>query len=186
MRWIALTLICLAAAGVAATAATARTGSLIVVKTGATAPLATGIGDPIFQSSQETTAYGMAHAAGATYARIFAHWNAIAPDTLPASGFVQTDPNSPYYHWAALDASIAAANAAGITPIVDILGIPAWAYHDPYLSVFKAGTPDITKLGAFATALAARYDGPASPVAHVFSVWNEPNFNRNLYPQSPT
>src|SRR5262245_59717728 len=112
MRWIALTLICLAAAGVAATAAAARSGSLIVVKTGATAPLATGLGDPVFQTSQATTAYTMAHNLGVTYARVFVHWNTIAPATLPASGFVPTDPNSPYYHWNALDDSVAAANAA--------------------------------------------------------------------------
>lgn len=185
MRWIALTLICLAATGVAATAATARTETLITAKTGPTAPIWSGLGDTVFQSSQATTAYTMASQIGTKYARLFVHWNAIAPSTLPASGFVPTDPASPYYHWAPMDSSVAAANAAGITPILTILGTPSWAYHVQPAGAFKAGQPDITKLGQFATAVAARYHG-SSPSAHVFSLWNEANFNRNLYPQSAT
>jgi hypothetical protein len=182
MRRIALPLICVAVAGVAATAATARTAVIFVVKTGPTAPLATGLGDPVFQGPQATTAYAMARNAGATYARLLVYWNSIAPKTLPASGFVATDPASPYYHWSSLDASVTAANAAGITPILDIVGTPSWAYNvQP--GAWTGGSPKLGALGAFATAIAKHYDG-SSPAAHVFSVWNEPNYNKNLYPQS--
>ena len=181
MRWFALSLICVSAAGVVATAATARTGSLIVATTGPTAPLATGLGDTVFQGPQATTAYAMAHNAGATYTRFVVHWNAIAPKTLPASGFVPTDPTSPYYHWRSLDASVTAANAAGITPILDITSPPNWGFSVKP-GIWTGGSPKLKALGAFATAIAQHYDG-SSPAAHVFSVWNEPNYTKNLYPQ---
>src|SRR5580765_1688006 len=184
MRWIALSLICVSAAGVVATAATARTGTLIVATTGPTAPLATGLGDPVFQkAAQATTAYAMAHNAGATYVRLLVRWSAIAPKTLPVSGFNPVDPASPYYRWAALDASVSAANAAGITPILDITSPPGWGYSVKP-ATWSGGLPKLYALGAFATAIAKHYDG-SSPAAHVFSVWNEPNFRKNLNPQDP-
>ena len=183
MRWIALLLICVTAA-VATTAATARTGTLIVATTPATAPLATGLSDQLFQSSQAATAYAMARGAGATYARLLARWNAVAPQTLPVSGFVPTDPASPYYRWSSLDASVAAANAAGMTPMLDIVLPPRWAYSVKPAE-WSGGAPKIAALRAFATAIAKHYDG-SGPSAHVFSVWNEPNFKKNLYPQDPT
>jgi|SRR5579862_450368 len=186
MRWIALTLICVAIAGVAATAATARTdaSALPTITTAPTAPLATGLGDPVFQGPQATTAFTMAHHSGASYARLFVYWAGIAPRTLPKTGFVPTDPKSPYYHWTGLDASVRAANVNGITPILDITTPPSWGYSVKP-GTWTGGSPNLTMLGQFATALAKHYNavGPA-PVAHVFSVWNEPNFNRNLYPQS--
>ncbi len=185
MRWIALPLVCAAAAGVAATAATARTDArtVITATTGPTAPLATGIGDPVFQSPQAATAYAMARAAGATYARLVVPWSSIAPKTLPASGFAPADPTSPYYHWTSLDASVSAALAAGVTPMLDIVSPPGWA-----LSVkrgtWTGGSPKLLQLSAFATAIATHYDGSGpAPGVHIFSVWNEPNYNKNLYPQ---
>src|SRR4051794_13262519 len=119
MRRIALPLICVAV--VATSAATARPASrsLIPATTGPTAPLATGLGDPLFQGAQAPAAFAMADKAGATYARLFVHWASIAPTTLPPSGFVPTDPKSPFYHWGAMDASVAAADAHGIAPILD-------------------------------------------------------------------
>src|SRR5262249_16576629 len=168
-RWIALLVVCVSAAGVVATAATARTESLIVATTGATAPLATGLGDPVFRTSQATTAYGMARNAGATYARLLVRWSAIAPKTLPASGFNPADPTSPSYRWRSLDASVSAANAAGVTPILDIVSPPGWGYSVKP-GPWSGGSPKLPALGAFATAIAKHYDG-SSPAAHVFSVW---------------
>ena len=188
MRWIALSLICVAAAGVAATAATARPDarSVIIATTGRTAPLATGISDPLFQRPHATTAYTMASKTGATYVRLMAPWASIAPKTLPVSGFDPADPASPYYHWSSLDASLSAAQAAGLTPILDIIAPPAWAYNvEP--GTWTGGSPKIADLGAFATAIATHYDGSGpAPAVHIFSVWNEPNYNKNLFPQSPT
>ena len=185
-RWLALSLVCATIAVVAATGATASADvhaaapTLVTATTGATPPLATGLQDPLFSGSQKTTAYAMASQAGATYIRLIVAWNSIAPATLPQSGFDATDPTSPYYHWSALDASVSGAEAAGLTPILDIFGTPSWAYSVQPTST-TGGTPQVSALGDFATAIATHYAG--SP--HVYSVWNEPNFNRNLYPQDP-
>jgi hypothetical protein len=184
-RWIALPLICVVVAGAAA--ATARTDArrLLVATTPSTAPLATGIGDSIFQGTQGPTAYAMARHAGATYARVMVSWQSIAPKTRPASGFDPTDPTSPYYHWDALDASVAAAHANHITPILDIVSPPGWTYSVKP-GVDTGGSPNVADLHAFATAIAKHYDGSGpAPAEHVFSVWNEPNFKQNLYPVSP-
>jgi hypothetical protein len=186
MRLIALPLICVTVACVAATAATARTDAraVIVVTTGPTAPLATGIGDPVYATHQAATAYAMTHRAGATYARLIVKWNSIGPGTFPVGGFTRSDPKSPYYHWKSLDASVLAANAAHMTPILDIIAPPAWAYAVPK-GVWTGGSPKLAELHGFAAAIAKHFDGHApAPVAHIFSVWNEPNYNKNLYPQN--
>ena len=189
MRWVALPLICAAVAAVAATAATARTATpearaLVVATTGPTPPLHTALQDPIFQGPQQTTAFGMARQAGATYVRLIVRWASVAPTTLPGSGFDPTDPASPYYDWSALDSSVSGAEAAGLIPMLNIVGQPpSWAY-DVQPGAWTGGTPQIAALGAFATAVASRYDGSGpAPAVHVFSVWNEANFNRNLDPQ---
>ncbi len=185
MRLIALPLICVAVACVAATAATARTEqrSVIVVATGPTAPLATGLGDPIYETHQAARAYAMTRQTGATYARLIVKWDSIAPTKFPVGGFTRGDPKSPYYRWKALNASVLAANAAGITPILDIVAPPNWAYAVKR-GTWTGGSPKIAELHAFATAIAKHFDGVSpAPVAHVFSVWNEPNYNKNLFPQ---
>jgi hypothetical protein len=77
------------------------------------------------------------------------------------------------------------AEAAGLTPILDIAGAPTWAYAmEP--SGGNAGTPEAAALGQFATALATHYGGSilGAPIAHVFQVWNEPNVSLNLSPVS--
>jgi hypothetical protein len=187
MRWAALPpiLVAVACAGVAATTATATAKtsarSLAVATTGPTAPLATGLSDPVFLGPQASTAFAMAKQAGATYARIMVSWASIAPQTLPDHGFDPTDPNSHYYRWSPLDASVSAAQAAGITPILDIVAPPDWAYYvEP--GTWTGGQPNVGDLGDFATALAAHYAGSV----HAFSVWNEANYTKNLYPQDPT
>jgi cellulase (glycosyl hydrolase family 5) len=143
-----------------------------------TAPLVTAIADPaLYGGSQRVAAFQMTRAAGATYARLSVIWRAIAPSVRP-QGFVATDPTSGGYSWGGLDAAVQAADAAGLTPILDISSVPRWAYsrqpHSP-----NAGTPKTSALGDFATALARHY-----PDEHVFQVWNEPNLSLDLYPIS--
>jgi hypothetical protein len=124
----------------------------------------------------------MTKAAGAAYARLNVSWRSIAPSTPPA-GFVATDPTSPGYSWAGIDAIVEAAENAGLTPILDIVGTPDWAYQTRPSGV-NAGSPKVADLGDFATALATHYDGLTSgaPDAHVFEVWNEPNLSLYLSP----
>jgi hypothetical protein len=155
-----------------------------------TAPLVTAVSDPwLFNSSQETTAFAKTRAAGASYVRLSVNWNAIAPGTRP-DGFVATDPTSPGYSWSNTDTIVERAEAAGLTPIMDISGTPNWAYAKKPQGV-NAGTPKAAYLGQFATALAKHYDGgeglaAGGPVAHVYQVWNEVNNSLFLGPVSAT
>ncbi|HZT84237.1 MAG TPA: hypothetical protein VE984_02300 [Gaiellaceae bacterium] len=155
--------------------------------TKSTAPLATAITDPwLYNSPQERAAFSKTQAAGASYARLSLSWNAIAPSTRPV-GFVATDPTSRGYSWSNADVLVAGAEAAGLTPILDIAGAPHWAYAKKPQGV-NAGTPKAADLGAFATALAKHFDGttPGVPAAHVFQVWNEVNNSLFLGPVSAT
>ena len=86
-------------------------------------------------------AFARTSAAGATYARISVHWNSIAPATPPAD-FVAADPTSPGYSWEGIDAIVEAADAAGLTPILDIDEPPVWpaehvfqVWNEPNLSL---------------------------------------------------
>ncbi|HZT84236.1 MAG TPA: cellulase family glycosylhydrolase [Gaiellaceae bacterium] len=156
-----------------------------MIATRGTLPLRTGLLDPLFTSSERQTAFAMAQAAGATYIRLSVPWRAIAP-AVPSSNFVATDPTSPGYQWTGFDSVIGQAEAAGLTPILDIVGTPDWAYARQPQGV-NGGTPQLAALGQFATALATHYDGaaPGVPAGHVFQVWNEPNVSLNLNPVNP-
>jgi hypothetical protein len=151
--------------------------------TGGTLPLTTAIADPgLFNSGQRATAFTMTRAAGATYARLSVQWRVIAPEIRP-DGFVATDPRSPGYSWGSLNAAVEAADAAGLTAILDIGSVPKWAYATRPRRP-NGGTPKVAALEDFATALATHFDGgtPGVPAEHVFQVWNEPNLSLNLYP----
>lgn len=155
--------------------------------TGSTAPLATALVDPtLFFSSQRESAFARANAAGATYVRLNTSWRNIAPTVRPA-GFVATDPTSPGYSWGGFDAVVGEAEAAGLTPILDVADTPRWAYAKKPSGV-NAGAPKAGALRDFATALATHFDGgnPGVPEAHVFQVWNEPNVSLYVSPVSGT
>jgi hypothetical protein len=168
--------------GVAASAASGK--SVRTYSTKATMPLRTSLFDPFtFDGSQRDVAFAKAAASGATYVRIIARWSSIAPATPPA-GFVADDPASPGYYWGWLDSSIEAAEQAGLTPIVDVGGPPSWALSSKPKAP-DGGSPKISSLRAFATALATRYDGKHGPPrATVYQVWNEPNLSLDLSPTS--
>jgi hypothetical protein len=166
--------------------AAAETSARHVIATRATIPLRTAFFDHTFESPQQATAFTMAKAAGASYVRLEVPWRSIAPATRP-SGFVATDPTSVGYDWRGIDSAVVGAGASGLTPILDIVGTPEWAYKDLPLNV-NAGTPNVADLGNFATALATHYDGSTSgvPAEHVFQVWNEPNNSLDLNPVTPS
>jgi Cellulase (glycosyl hydrolase family 5) len=147
-----------------------------------TIPLRTSLLDPFtFTGSQQATAVKMARAAGASYLRLVVPWSEVAPITRPGD-FVPTDPESPSYTWAWLDGSVAAIEANGMTPILDITSAPSWALARQGKGR-TAGAPSATALGAFAKAVALRYDGfNGEPPVHVFQVWNEPNLSLDLSP----
>ena len=83
-----------------------------------------------------------------------------------------------------MDSILGEAEAAGVTPILDITTpLPTWAYQTQPDSV-NGGSPKIADLADFATALATHYNGltTGAPVEHVFQVWNEPNLSTNMSP----
>jgi hypothetical protein len=177
----------LVAAGcfLAATAgtATAKTNEARhVIATPRTLPLRTAILDPLFSGPNRQQAFTMAHGTGATYLRLSVVWRAIAPGEKP-DGFVASDPTSAGYKWTGLDSIVEQAEAAGLTPILDISSVPDWAYVVKPKAP-NGGMPRAADLGNFATALATHFDGsnPDLPAEHVFQVWNEPNLSLDLYP----
>jgi hypothetical protein len=167
----------------AASVSLAASSSHRTYKTAGTLPLRTAIFDPFHVKGADSRPYEMTRKTGAQYLRLVVRWNLIAPGT-PPDGFVATDPTSPGYTWDALDAEVEAAQAAGLTPILDIITTPSWAYaHRP--SGVNAGSPKPAAMGDFATALATHYDGQNSlPDVTMYEVWNEPNLSLDLAPAS--
>jgi hypothetical protein len=182
LRWGAVSAVCVLAVVTAGTSAAARSTRQRVISTPGTIPLRTALFDPIFGGSQGATALPMARAAGASYVRISVSWSAIAPATPPPD-FVAADPTSPGYKWAYMDTILGNVEAAGLTPILNILTPPTWAYQTQPDGV-NGGSPNIADLADFATALATHYNGltVGAPAEHVFQVWNEPNLSTNMSP----
>jgi hypothetical protein len=178
----AAVVVCLAAT--AASAGFAASTGPKTYSTPATRPLRTAVFDPFHISGEKPRSFAMTRSAGAQYVRLSVRWAGIAPATLP-DGFVATDPTSPGYNWTALDSTVEAAEAAGLTPILDIQSNPDWAYaHRP--SGVNVGSPKPAALGDFAQALATHYDGENNlPDVNIYEVWNEPNLSLDLDPASP-
>jgi hypothetical protein len=172
-----------ASAGVASGSTTKHARAVRTYSTAGTGSLATALVDPtLFTSGQKKTAFARTRAAGAAYVRLMVSWRGIAPATRP-TGFVATDPTSPGYSWGGFDEAIQEADAAGLTPILDVATAPDWAYARRPQGV-NAGTPKVAALGDFAQALATHYDGGTAdvPTANIFEVWNEPNVSLYLNP----
>jgi hypothetical protein len=180
LRAVAVAAVALA---LSATVAAGSEGSVRVHLTKATAPLRTAVFDPMLTPAKQPDAFALMRGAGAGAVRLLVPWDQIAPTTMP-SGFDASDPNDPNYRWGGLDATVEAAETAGLTPILNVLGIPKWAR---IVGSKKAGTPRPADLGLFATALATRYDGadPSLPVVHDYMLWDEPNLSLHLNPASP-
>ena len=112
------------------------------------------------------------HEAGATLARINVSWAQIAPGVRPA-GFVPANPADPGYNWAAIDAQVRSAVGHGLTPYFTVWDAPLWAQkdepHETLIGPYRIASwkPDPAQFGAFARALALRYDGTFSGLPRV-------------------
>ena len=106
--------------------------------------------------------------------------------------FRPANPADPGYNWAAhRRASAAPTVGHGLTPYFTVWDAPLWAQKDephqtpigPYR--IASWKPDPAQFGAFARALALRYDGAFSglPRVRYFEVWDEPNLSLYLSPQ---
>jgi hypothetical protein len=159
--------------------------------------LARGISDPTLIMNPEATvreqALARIRATGASVVRIPVEWRYIVSGDPPA-GFDATDPGSPVYDFATVDAAVRDTVAAGLTPLLVVTRAPAfaeaprrWPYAYP-----GSWAPNPTAFGEFATAVARRYDGSfpdslepghALPRVRLLEAWNEPNLARYLEPQ---
>jgi hypothetical protein len=158
--------------------------------------LLTGFDGPEFTAGEAATReYWLqrAEGTGASLIRIDVNWAAVAPKK-PAAGFEASDPAAPGYAWSALDAAIDSAAAHGLRVMLNVHSAPAWAEGANRPNWAGPGTwkPRPDAFGAFARALATRYDGsypdPSSPGSTLprvgyFEAWNEPNLSTYLTPQ---
>ena len=177
LRGVVVTAAAIALAGAVASTASGR--SLHTYSTRATPPLRTALFDPFtFNGSQYVKGFELARRAGAQYVRITVPWAEVAP-SRPAAPSDPADPAWSGYDWRWTDAKVEAAEAAGLTPYLQVGATPAWA-------ATKTGAPRAVLLGQFAKALALHYDGlHGAPPVHVFQVWNEPNLSQDLSPPKP-
>jgi len=159
--------------------------------------MARGVSDGTLLLSEDAGVRELAltriRATGASVVRIPVNWRDIAP-AIPPMGFDGSDPASPGYRFGLIDAAVKSAAAAGLAPLLVVSHAPAFAeapHRWPY-AYPGSWAPDPAALGAFAAALARRYDGsfpdPAAPGralprVTLLQAWNEPNLARYLAPQ---
>jgi hypothetical protein len=165
-----------------------------VTRLAGSASLALGfVDDPLFEDTPpaiEQLAMTTAARIGSGWVRLSVLWNEIAPAERPAN-FRAADPADPHYAWGSLDAAVRAATAAHQRILLTVYSPPAWALGKgpPGTIAWKPSPAD---LGAFAEAVARRYDGrfvdaaessiPLPAVAD-FQAWNEPNVPAEISPQ---
>lgn len=154
--------------------------------------LSTGFMDNrAFRGPERALWFDRAKRVGATTTRVNVSWAAVAPVAPPAEQ--ATDPAWPGYVFAAIDAEVSAAIAAGLRPVLNLSRAPAWAEAPGRSRDVGPGSwkPDVGAFGRFASAVARRYSGsfvdPGSgvrlPRATAFQIWNEPNLDTYLAPQ---
>src|SRR5690242_11761224 len=74
-----------------------------------------------------TVALQRAKAAGASYIRLSFSWSAMASNVTPANVADTRDPAWPGYEWSFSDGIVRQVVAAGLTPLIEVTGAPAWA-----------------------------------------------------------
>lgn len=154
-----------------------------------------GYADLQFEADELTSA-GLqtwrADQAGASLIRQNIYWDRVSP-AEPAD---PSNPSDPAYEWAAIDATVRAADARDLEVFFTILSAPAWAEGEdrPPLELYRSGAwrPDPAAAAQFGAALARRYSGAypdpeidnsTLPRVRSFEVWNEPNRSNYLAPQ---
>jgi hypothetical protein len=166
---LAIALVALVFVGAAASRATAAT---------IPRPMLVGFQDEasFLWSEQRFENFDLAAEAHARIVRVTASWRELAP-TRPA---VPTNPSDPAYRFDGLDDFIFHSQFRGMQVLLTIANTPKWASttHKPNAA------PAPATLGAFCSAIAARYNGQnGHPFVGYYSVWNEPNLDQFLHPQ---
>jgi Cellulase (glycosyl hydrolase family 5) len=141
------------------------------------------------------TALGDAKGLGADAVRVVISWRRASPAsterTVPP-GFDPSNPASPGYNWAPYDVIVSRARRHGLKVILDLSpSIPYWGSSEPARCPhFIAGKaklglgcywkPSPRLFAKFASAVAKRYKGRVA----FYSIWNEPNLENYLFPQT--
>jgi hypothetical protein len=101
------------------------------------------------------------------------NWRQVAPrkPRHPAN------PGDPAYDWSEVDATLGALHARRITVLATLVRTPAWA---SLARTPRAVPMSKYALAAFAAAVAKRY-----PWLRLWEIWNEPNLQSFLKPNSP-
>jgi hypothetical protein len=110
---------------------------------------------------------------GVGLVRYFVNWRQIAP-TKPRH---PANPGDKAYDWTDADATLGALHARGITVLATRVRTPAWANGGLAQSVAPTSK---YALAAFTVAVAKRY-----PWLRLWEIWNEPNLQSFLKPNSP-
>jgi hypothetical protein len=133
--------------------------------------------------------FEQARATGARFIRIPLYWAGTAPVALPP-GWNPEDPEDPHYRWGESDIDVVRAYNAGLTPVLQVDGAPAWAQRcqTPAAVAPAICDPDPAALRAFAVAAARRYSGqvPGLPRVSYWQALNEPNLSLFFFPQFDT
>lgn len=160
-------------------------------------PLVTGVS---YIDEEGPTSFDRVRRSGVRMVHIWLLWHKVAPAIEPASW----DPKNPAdqnYDWSWLDQWVSDATEAGLEPVLQIHGTPAWAQGcttRPGIGVSPAApcNPAPAKLADFAQAASRRYSGSFGGLPRVkfWQVLNEPNlllffgpqFNANGSPAAPS
>jgi hypothetical protein len=150
----------------------------------------TGITDPVYGSAARGAWLDRTVAAGAQFVLLPVVWGPYSPQ--PAAGTDPSDPANPAYDFGALDATVRAATARGLTVVLDVEGgAPEWAEGSGRLAAADPGSwwPNSVAYADFARAVARRYSGGFNPGTGVlprvryYQAWAEPNLPFHLTPQ---
>ena len=115
--------------------------------------------------------------AGSSVVRVSVSWQGVAR-TRPAA---PRDPADPAYQWAAVDATVAAVQARGLTVLLSLDRAPTWAEGSGRRAkniLTGSWKPSARAAGDFVEAAARRY-----PSIRFIQLWNEPNLDYYLAPQ---
>ncbi len=145
-------------------------------------PLKTGVS---YVYGNQPLEFEHVKAAGAKLTLTPLRWANVAPNNPPAS-WNPEDPNDPHYDWKEADTWVVNATAAGLVPMLQVRGAPAWAQNCPTPFPEDAPCkPDPAKLAAFSKAAAIRYSGNFAglPRVRYWQGLNEPNLSIFFNPQ---
>ncbi len=157
-------------------------------------PLVTGVADPQANALGDQTTFDRIRDAGARFVRLTILWEQVAPRSEPLV-WLPDSPADLNYDWTTVDREVQMADRAGLEPLFQVYGAPAWAQRCTTVTDFGAPCdPDPAALADFAKAAAQRYSGSflGLPRVRYWEPQNEPNlqvfFNpqfRNRRPVSP-